>query len=1075
MSAFDIGGRIVIDGEFDETFDRLEMRAEEAERALNDIDLKPMEGADEGVKEAIAAQLAEVEKLEQALGDLRAEVDTDEADKELADLQAKVQELHDKLAGGEELTPVEKDFLAGAQSAVEALKGKLSGAAAGAVETALSLGKVAKAALGVAAGVAAAVGAVASFIREQGMLGTQLNQTEAAFEALANSRGVNADALLSGLEEASRGAVTASALMEQANKTILDGAEDIATKLPQLYDAARASAILTGRETNAAFQGIVGSVLALDEAGLRAQGAFVSLAAANQEWADANGRMVESLSQAEKQMIAATAAAEAMVPIARDMGIETATAAEKLALLPQVLKDVKEGFAQTVAAGTLFQGFLTFMQDLGQNLQVGVQVRESYDEINRLESELRALGANDAADKLVAQIQAVNEEFARMPARTLEEATTVSADKAEEIDRLAASARQLAEALAAVDSPSGLVPLAENAGRAADATTTFAAALVKAREGLAGLDTLERQFASAIAQAEDAMRNVPEMPDITAFMDADKLRAWGDAWAALNPNLAEANEQLQSTAASIDQFQAKVLAQAAGIGSMGERLEFLAQAFLGADATGDDFAAMLDGLPPKLLAAIGPLDEIAAAVVNLRAATDEPVTIDVMIRNQERVKSTIDSLAARVGSIYGIEEARQFHEMAVDEWEDYWGAVDKTGELGEAVALDKFVAWLTGMVDAADPALHQIQRSFQKTFEIIGMSVSELRGKIESALLEGSTVTASDFTKTLAGTYEDAPLEAARRLDAIAARGFAELQAHPDWAAILAIPEGILTGSEQQLKDWAAGTAESVRNLEDWTRIDWNAFAREFEEQLNREAAREVTLDVAVTELDKRGLLSGSPEERRKRVAEAMGLTEDLPVTFDALFKAEKAAAQSSIREQVGPVPLDVFFQRVSEGLTPEEKADLGITPAPEVAEPELGLMPRFIRPLEEIVADWVSTETEMPSVDVSKFFDPEASKDALAASGAEAVAYVEEGAVLALTTAGTTTIAMTVASRWSADFTANQPLFETIGKSAGGVVGAAFLTAMEENAGKVRRRIAELVAPEVAAILNAGSGGSMP
>ena len=62
------------------------------------------------------------------------------------------------------------------------------------------------------------------------------------------------------------------------------------------------------------------------------------------------------------------------------------------------------------------------------------------------------------------------------------------------------------------------------------------------------------------------------------------------------------------------------------------------------------------------------------------------------------------------------------------------------------------------------------------------------------------------------------------------------------------------------------------------------------------------------------------------------------------------------------------------------------------------------------------------------------------------------------------------------ASFAANVDVFVAMGASLGKTVGDAFLKAMEDGVGQVRRRIAELVAPEVAAILNAARPrGSLP
>ena len=87
-----------------------------------------------------------------------------------------------------------------------------------------------------------------------------------------------------------------------------------------------------------------------------------------------------------------------------------------------------------------------------------------------------------------------------------------------------------------------------------------------------------------------------------------------------------------------------------------------------------------------------------------------------------------------------------------------------------------------------------------------------LKSTVEAAL-RPTQVTALDMYQTEMGTYVDKWDEDARRLDAIAARGFAELEAHPDWAEALSIPPEILGANEEVLKEWARQQSDMARNL----------------------------------------------------------------------------------------------------------------------------------------------------------------------------------------------------------------------------------------------------------------------
>jgi len=146
--------------------------------------------------------------------------------------------------------------------------------------------------------------------------------------------------------------------------------------------------------------------------------------------------------------------------------------------------------------------------------------------------------------------------------------------------------------------------------------------------------------------------------------------------------------------------------------------------------------------------------------------------------------------------------------------------------------------------------------------------LKSLQNTIQTVLQRGREVKPFDFALTEAGIYEDAPLENARRLQAIVERGFSELDAHPDWAGILQIPQEILTGSEIQLKQWAATTEQAVSNLADPSRINWDAFLREFQKQMEFEAGQEAVIAEAMKRLTEAGLIGGFKKADVKRQLE---------------------------------------------------------------------------------------------------------------------------------------------------------------------------------------------------------------
>lgn len=173
----------------------------------------------------------------------------------------------------------------------------------------------------------------------------------------------------------------------------------------------------------------------------------------------------------------------------------------------------------------------------------------------------------------------------------------------------------------------------------------------------------------------------------------------------------------------------------------------------------------------------------------------------------------------------------------------------------------------TAAARAAQTAATNAQRAWERSYDAI-------QTRAQRALQSGRNVTQLDWLETQAGARTDAPLEAARRLDAIAQRGFDELKAHPDWAALLAIPESVLTGSEAGLKAWAMRTADQVANLARPDLIDWDAFTSTYEQMLSDENAKKLTLDTAMQKLGEKGLLAGGggAAQQRQRVAQIMGI-----------------------------------------------------------------------------------------------------------------------------------------------------------------------------------------------------------
>jgi hypothetical protein len=190
---------------------------------------------------------------------------------------------------------------------------------------------------------------------------------------------------------------------------------------------------------------------------------------------------------------------------------------------------------------------------------------------------------------------------------------------------------------------------------------------------------------------------------------------------------------------------------------------------------------------------------------------------------------------------------------------------------------------------------------------------------------------------TKAGIYRDKAMESARRLNAIAERGFEELKVHPDWAGALKIPPDVLASGEDALKAWAAATSESVQNLTRPDLINWDAFIGNYKQSLQDEAAKKLTLDIALGKLKAAGLLEGKSEEAaRKEVLKMLGLDE--PEVKFATYFPEATTDDPAVRAVQNYLrsgdPVEVQYQWVASGqqmglipggmpITPDQTAQL--------------------------------------------------------------------------------------------------------------------------------------------------------
>jgi len=157
-------------------------------------------------------------------------------------------------------------------------------------------------------------------------LGARADQEMNSFKNMAASYGANAGNILRDLKRVSAGTVDTMSLVRSAGTAMMMGiAPDKVTKLMEI---ARATAKLTGQTVVAAFEDISrgtarSSKLLLDNLGI-----MVTVGKANEEWARANNRAVESMTDMEKKVAFMNATVEAGADLMQRLGKQTKTTAE---------------------------------------------------------------------------------------------------------------------------------------------------------------------------------------------------------------------------------------------------------------------------------------------------------------------------------------------------------------------------------------------------------------------------------------------------------------------------------------------------------------------------------------------------------------------------------------------------------------------------------------------------------------------------------------------------------------------------------------------------------------------------
>lgn len=437
-------------------------------------------------------------------------------------------------------------------------------------------------------------------------------------------------------------------------------------------------------------------------------------------------------------------------------------------------------------------------------------------------------------------------------------------------------------------------------------------------------------------------------------------------------------------------------------------------------------------------------------------SAQSPVVVEVIDYGIDAVRSRLDGLLKSMVGVATNAELLALRTMAAMELD----TMARGNPLEAAWDMERVLLGIRDIATARRAGMDDEVETVRGGLREIDDLYGDARSRIESVMQSGLRVTEQDRWLTDAGLYQDAPLEAARRLADIANLGL-----QSPWASFFEIPQDILDRGQDAVRAWAARLQSDVEALARPDLVDWDAFVREYQEQLDREAARGLTLDIAMVKLAEAGLLQGDEEENKRKVAKALGLDTmpelDVSVNIAGVTGATDIAAalEKAIPPAARTVPVTIDWQETVSALTvtPPVVEDVTLTPVATIDWQAVTTGPLVTLPTVDDMAltpnlylDWQIIMAQTPGVMVGSIRE-----------GIEQLLSQDNPANAFLTALST-------------GVQADVKHYDAIGQRMGVTIGQATRKAVVDSIGNIRADIAGLVAPEVAQILSLQNQGAL-
>lgn len=384
------------------------------------------------------------------------------------------------------------------------------------------------------------------------------------------------------------------------------------------------------------------------------------------------------------------------------------------------------------------------------------------------------------------------------------------------------------------------------------------------------LDSVMNQYAGTLGKTADELTATERKQALLASVIQEgqtQIQAAG----GITDSAAEAMQRYQ---ASVDNLKESIgTGLAPAMGTLATALYGVSEALQGNRGSIADIAKEAGNAGPQFSALAGYIPKVTSA---MEAGMDEAQRYSLQIHNVG-VEAAIAGEALKTYAAAGT--ARKSY---LDDRKDTsgWSTREQiyAAELARAEqdAADKKAA-AEEIANANEEAARRSRQAWEDSLAAQQTAWEDLRGTVRSAL-SATSVTQGDMDASAMGTYVEKWDEDARRLDAIAARGFEEIKAHADWAGALKIPPEVLAGSEAALKEWASRTSVDVRALArpDLLTDNMDAMVQQVKDYMARQQAIELTVDMVASRVAAEG-----GQMSKEQVAEALGLTvPEIPVSF---------------------------------------------------------------------------------------------------------------------------------------------------------------------------------------------------